>query len=147
MPETTVKSTERTTPTTSVKTTSKIPAERMEVRPEVNPTEVESDLKELESKVEASEDKDEKAKASGTEAELEKIAGRRSDNLNPGIVFHAKDESEQEVEASIPKVKASTGSEVDSVPETDGEPGSQCVELELRWQFCVHSSACPEIYF
>ena len=21
------------------------------------------------------------------------------------------------------------------------------VELELRWQFCVHSSTCPEIYF
>ena len=25
--------------------------------------------------------------------------------------------------------------------------GSQCVELELRWQFCVHGSTCPEIYF
>ena len=121
MPETTAKTTERTTPTTSVKTTSKIPADRIEVQPEVDPTEVESDLKELESKVEASEDKD--AKASGTEAALEKIAGRRSDNLNPGIVFHGTDESEQEVEARVPKVKASTGSEVDSEPETDGEPG------------------------
>ena len=27
-----------------------------------------------------------------------------------------------------------------------GGEGAQCVELELRWQFCVHSSACPEIY-
>ena len=25
--------------------------------------------------------------------------------------------------------------------------GAQCVELELRWQFCVHGSICPEIYF
>ena len=24
---------------------------------------------------------------------------------------------------------------------------AQCVELELRWQFCVHGSTCPEIYF
>ena len=24
---------------------------------------------------------------------------------------------------------------------------SQCVELKLRWQFCVHTSTCPEIYF
>ena len=24
--------------------------------------------------------------------------------------------------------------------------GAQCVELELRWRFCVHSSTCPEIY-
>ena len=24
---------------------------------------------------------------------------------------------------------------------------AQCVELELGWQFCVHSSTCPEIYF
>ena len=23
---------------------------------------------------------------------------------------------------------------------------AQCVELNLRWQFCVHSSICPEIY-
>ena len=22
----------------------------------------------------------------------------------------------------------------------------QCVELELRWQFCMHGSICPEIY-
>ena len=34
----------------------------------------------------------------------EQIAGRRSDNLNPGIVFDGTDESEQEVEARIPKV-------------------------------------------
>ena len=86
-------------------------------------SEVESDLKELESKVEASEDKDAEAKASGTEAALEKNAGRRSDNLNPGIVFHGTESSEQEVEPSVPKVKASTRSEVDSEPETDGEPG------------------------
>ena len=26
-------------------------------------------------------------------------------------------------------------------------PPAQCVELELRWQFCVHSSTCPKIYF
>ena len=25
-------------------------------------------------------------------------------------------------------------------------PPPQCVELMLRWQFCVHSSMCPEIY-
>ena len=25
--------------------------------------------------------------------------------------------------------------------------GAQCVESELRWQFCVHGSTCPEIYF
>ena len=24
---------------------------------------------------------------------------------------------------------------------------AQCVELELRWQFCVHGSTCPEIHF
>ena len=24
---------------------------------------------------------------------------------------------------------------------------AQCVELALRWQFCVHSSICHEIYF
>ena len=24
--------------------------------------------------------------------------------------------------------------------------GAQCVELELRWQFCVHGSTSPEIY-
>ena len=23
----------------------------------------------------------------------------------------------------------------------------QCVELKLRWLFCVHTSTCPEIYF
>ena len=111
VPETTAKTTEPTTPTTSVKTTSKIPADRIEIQP--------SDLKELESKVEASENKDAEAKALGTETALEKIA----DNSNPGIVFHGIDESEQEVEASNPKVKASIGSEVDSEPETDGEPG------------------------
>ena len=117
--ETTTKTTEQTILTTSVKTTSKIPADRIEIQPEVDLTEVESDLEELESKVEASEDKDAEAKASGTETALEKIA----DNSNPGIVFHGIDESEQEVEASVPKFKASTGSEVDSEPETDGEPG------------------------
>ena len=26
-------------------------------------------------------------------------------------------------------------------------PPTQCVELKLRWRFCVHSSKCPEIYF
>ena len=26
-------------------------------------------------------------------------------------------------------------------------PLSQCVELKLRWQFCVHTSTCHEIYF
>ena len=25
--------------------------------------------------------------------------------------------------------------------------GAQCVELKLRWQFCVHTSTCHEIYF
>ena len=33
---------------------------------------------------------------------------------------------------------------------TDGNVGTdptQCVELQLRWQFCVHTSTCPEIYF
>ena len=25
--------------------------------------------------------------------------------------------------------------------------GAQCVELKLRWQFCVHTSTWPEIYF
>ena len=25
--------------------------------------------------------------------------------------------------------------------------GAQCVELALRWQFCVHSRICHEIYF
>jgi len=119
--ETTAKTTEITIPTNSVKTTSKIPADRIEVLPVVNLTKVESDLEELESKVEASGDED--SEASGTEAPLEQIAGRRSDNLNPGIVFDGTDESEQEVEARIPKVKASTGSETDSEPETDGEPG------------------------
>merc|ERR1712172_78906 len=113
--------TEITVPTNSVKTTSKIPADRIEVLPVVNLTKIESDLEELESKVEASGDED--SEASGTEAPLEQIAGRRSDNLNPGIVFDGTDESEQEVEARIPKVKASTGSETDSEPETDGEPG------------------------
>ena len=24
--------------------------------------------------------------------------------------------------------------------------GSQCVELKLRWRFCVHTCTCPEIY-
>ena len=24
---------------------------------------------------------------------------------------------------------------------------AQCVELKLRWRFCVHTSTCPEIYF
>ena len=24
---------------------------------------------------------------------------------------------------------------------------AQCVELKLRWRFCVHASSCPEIYF
>ena len=24
---------------------------------------------------------------------------------------------------------------------------AQCVELKLRWQFCVHTSTCREIYF
>jgi len=119
--ETTAKTTEITVPTNSVKTTSKIPADRIEVLPVVNLTKVESDLEELESKVEASGDED--SEASGTEAPLEQIAGRRSDNLNPGVVFDGTDESEQEVEARIPKVKASTGSETDSEPETDGEPG------------------------
>ena len=78
VPETTAETNERTTPTTSVKTTSKIPADRIEVQPEVDHTEVESDLKELESKVEASEDKDAEAeaKALGTEVALEKIAGK-----------------------------------------------------------------------
>merc|ERR1719500_800858 len=115
------KTTEITVPTISVKTTSKTPADRIEVLPVVNLTKIESDLEELESKVEASVDED--SEASGTEAPLEQIAGRRSDNLNPGIVFDGTDESEQEVEARIPKVKASTGSETDSEPETDGEPG------------------------
>merc|ERR1712166_746104 len=69
-------------------------------------------------------DSEAEAEALGTEAPLEQISGRRSDNLNPGIVFDGTDESEQEVvEARIPKVKASTGSEADSEPETDGEPG------------------------
>ena len=27
-----------------------------------------------------------------------------------------------------------------------GGTWAQCVELELRWRFCVHSSTCPEIY-
>ena len=58
VPETTAKTTEPTTPTTSVKTTSKIPADRIEIQPEVDLTEVESDLEELESKVEASRDED-----------------------------------------------------------------------------------------
>merc|ERR1711971_1030361 len=119
--ETTAKTTEITVPTNSVKTTSKIPADRIEVLPVVNLTKIESDLEELESKVEASGDED--SEASGTEAPLEQIAGRRSDNLNPGTVFDGTDESEQLVEARIPKVKASTGSETDSEPETDGEPG------------------------
>ena len=26
-------------------------------------------------------------------------------------------------------------------------PQAQCVELALRWQFCVHGSICHEIYF
>ena len=30
---------------------------------------------------------------------------------------------------------------------TESGGGTQCVELELRWQFCVHGSTCPEIYF
>jgi hypothetical protein len=97
---------------------------KSEVDPtEFDPAEVESDLKELESKVEASEDKDAEAKASGPEVALEKIADRRSNNLHPGIVFHGTDASEQEVEPSVPKVKALTVSEIDSEPETDGEPG------------------------
>ena len=25
-------------------------------------------------------------------------------------------------------------------------PPPQCVELKLRWRFCVHGSKCPEIY-
>ena len=25
--------------------------------------------------------------------------------------------------------------------------GAQCVELKLRWRFCLHTSTCPEIYF
>ena len=25
-------------------------------------------------------------------------------------------------------------------------PPSQCVELKLRWRFCVHTIKCPEIY-
>jgi len=118
---TTTRTTTITDPTNSVKTTSKTPADRIEVLLAVNLTKIESDLEELESKVEASGDED--SEASGTEAPLEQIAGRRSDNLNPGIVFDGTDESEQEVEARIPKVKASTGSETDSEPETDGEPG------------------------
>ena len=28
-----------------------------------------------------------------------------------------------------------------------GGGGAQCVELKLRWQFCVHTITCPEIYF
>ena len=24
---------------------------------------------------------------------------------------------------------------------------TQCVELKLRWPFCVHTGTCPEIYF
>jgi hypothetical protein len=124
--ETTTKTTEQTIPTTSVKTTSKIPADRIEVQPEVDHTEVVSDMKELESKVE---DKYAEAKASGTEVALEKIAGRRSDNLNPGVVFHGTDESEQEVEASVPKVKASieVQSEVDPT-----EVESDLKELESK---------------
>ena len=27
------------------------------------------------------------------------------------------------------------------------KPVSQCVELKLRWRFCVFTSTCPEIYF
>ena len=84
--------------------------DRVEVQPEVDHTEVESDFKELESIVEASEDKD-------AEAALEKIAGGRSDNLNPGIVFHGTNESEQEVEAS-----ELNNNKFDSERETDGEP-------------------------
>ena len=26
-------------------------------------------------------------------------------------------------------------------------PPTQCVELALRWQFCVHGSICHDIYF
>merc|ERR1712051_316118 len=66
--ETTAKTTEITVPTNSVKTTSKTPADRIEVLPVVNLTNVESDLEELESKVEASGDED--SEASGTEAPL-----------------------------------------------------------------------------
>ena len=25
------------------------------------------------------------------------------------------------------------------------ERGAHCVELELRWQFCVHGNTCPDI--
>ena len=28
----------------------------------------------------------------------------------------------------------------------ESAPPPQCVELMLRWRFCVHSSICPEIY-
>ena len=30
-----------------------------------------------------------------------------------------------------------------------GEPGgaSQCVKLELGWQYCVYDNTCPKIYF
>merc|ERR1711936_925373 len=44
--ETTAKTTEITVPTNSVKTTSKIPADRIEVLPVVNLTKIESDLEE-----------------------------------------------------------------------------------------------------
>ena len=33
------------------------------------------------------------------------------------------------------------------VPHVEIVPRAQCVELELRWQFCVHGSTCPEIHF
>ena len=32
-------------------------------------------------------------------------------------------------------------------PVASGGGRAQCVELELRWQFCVHSSTCPKIIF
>ena len=35
---------------------------------------------------------------------------------------------------------------IDYFRKGEGGGGAQCVELELRWQFCVHSSTCPEIY-
>ena len=28
----------------------------------------------------------------------------------------------------------------------EGKGGAQCVELDLRWRFCGHGSACPAIY-
>ena len=51
---------------------------------------------------------------------------------------------------SLPTVVSSFSAPGDASGASGGSFGfgtlAQCVELKLRWRFCLHTSTCPEIY-